>query len=867
MGILCGGCLGTSHDRLPLIGRERELESIATVIGTDSSVVLLGAAGVGKTRLAREALHHRRRAHQWVVGTRAAASIPLGAVSHLLPDGGQPGDTASLVRAVAARLTAQPGVVVGVDDAHLLDDASVALLHQLVLCRAATVVATVRTGDPGSDPLLALWKDTGERLTVHPLPDEAVDLLLAQALPGPIDPISRRHLRRLAAGNPLLLRELLADARQSGTLATREGIWHWRGPGPAGARVGDLVLTRVRELDKAARAVLEIVACGEPLALSVVERLAGTAAVDAAERSGMVVAERSGDRTVVRLAHPLYGEGLRSAMPVARARAIWRDLAVDMAVRPMRRRDDVLLAGVWELQSGTVRRPDVLLAAARQAMARFDLALAERLARASRSAATAARGSGGEREADWLLAEILQFRGRGTEAAAMLPDHGSTVADPARAVTRAMILYWGLGQREDAEKALDASDTAEATRSWIMLFDGRCREALGAAESVLRAPDSGDQAVIWAAMGGGFAAGLLGRTDRAAAIAEQGRAVADAHAEQYPWGQAQVAYGLCMARFAAGAVGAAREIADAGYGAAVARDARAMAGLWAAFRGVVAKAAGRIVDAGDALREAVVLLEDGDTYQVTRVILAELAGAYALAGDATAAANCLARADAMRAPVNRLFHAWMELDRAWATAAGGARSAAATLALRAADLARRTDQPTIEAICRYDAARLGEAARVQQRLHVLAGEVDGEFVAVLAGAARALAGRDGAGLDRATGQFGEHDHRLLAAETATAAAQAYRRDGRVGLAHRAAERAATLRAGCQGARTPLLDLDGPASVLTPREREIATLAIGLPSREVARRLGVSVRTVDNHLARIYQKLGITGRAELRAIIR
>ena len=853
------------------MGRDGELGSIAAALAAESTVVLVGEAGVGKTRLAHEAVHRRSGEfrHEWVVGTRAAASIPLGAVSHLLPEGVQPRDTGGLVRAVAARMAGPVRVLVGVDDAHLLDEASAALLHQLAVRRAAGVVATVRTGEPASDALLALWKDIGERLTVRPLPDEAVDQMLAQELAGPIDPISRRRLRQLAGGNPLLLRELLADARQAGTLSEYEGVWRWRGPVPSGARVGDLVAARLRALDPAARGVLEIVACGEPLRLSVVERLAGPVAVEAAERSGMVVAERSGARTALRLAHPLYGEMLRAAMPVVRARAIWRVLADELAAGPMRRRDDALLAGVWELQSGTVRRPAVLLTAARQAMARFDLTLAERLTRGARAAAT--EGPSVEREADWLLAEILQFRGRGTEAAAVLPDHAPAVSDPTWAVTRALILYWGLGEREKAEKALDKPDTedggrdlVEATRSWIVLFDGRCREALAVAESVLYAPESNDQAVIWAAMGGGLAAGLLGRTELAAAVAARGAAVAEAHRDLYPWGRAQVGYGLCMARFAAGELRAAQDLADAGYRAAVASEALAMAGLWAAFRGVVAKAAGRVTDARDALREAIVLLEDGDTYQITRVVLAELAAAYALAGDAAAAQECLARVDGAKAPANRLFGAWAELARAWAAAAADSWSAAVDLASQAADLARDTEQPTIEATCLYDVARLGKATRVTARLRTLAGEIGGVSVA-LAAAAEALAARDGGALDEVTELLGGHGYRLLAAETATAAARAHRRDGRTSRAHRSTERAAALLAGCQGARTPLLDLDGLTTVLTPRERQIATLAADMSSREIAGRLGVSVRTIDNHLARIYQKLSITSRADLRDI--
>jgi DNA-binding CsgD family transcriptional regulator len=51
--------------------------------------------------------------------------------------------------------------------------------------------------------------------------------------------------------------------------------------------------------------------------------------------------------------------------------------------------------------------------------------------------------------------------------------------------------------------------------------------------------------------------------------------------------------------------------------------------------------------------------------------------------------------------------------------------------------------------------------------------------------------------------------------------------------------------------------------LTRREREIAHLvANGQTSREVAESCFLSVRTVENHLARIYDKLGVRGRNEL-----
>ncbi len=50
--------------------------------------------------------------------------------------------------------------------------------------------------------------------------------------------------------------------------------------------------------------------------------------------------------------------------------------------------------------------------------------------------------------------------------------------------------------------------------------------------------------------------------------------------------------------------------------------------------------------------------------------------------------------------------------------------------------------------------------------------------------------------------------------------------------------------------------------LTKREREVAVLAAGgITSKDIADRLFVSVRTVDNHLGRVYDKPGISSRAE------
>ena len=281
----------------------------------------------------------------------------------------------------------------------------------------------------------------------------------------------------------------------------------------------------------------------------------------------------------------------------------------------------------------------------------------------------------------------------------------------------------------------------------------------------------------------------------------------------------------------------------------------------------MAKAEGRIATAEAWLREAVALLDEQDPYRFMRWCLAELASVAALTGDQKAAAGWLDRADARAGEANRYFDPWVELDRAWVAAAAGELTRAAQLATRAAELAGASGQLTLEAVALHDVARLGDPGRVRERLEELAGRLEGRLAPVLASSAAALAAPDGAALDRVAAAFEDLGALLLAAETAAAAARAHRAAGRDARANAARERTATLAAACQGARTPGLGIDAATSALTPREREVAMLAAAdTSSREIAARLGLSVRTVDNYLGRAYAKLGVSNRAQLGAVL-
>jgi DNA-binding CsgD family transcriptional regulator len=137
-------------------------------------------------------------------------------------------------------------------------------------------------------------------------------------------------------------------------------------------------------------------------------------------------------------------------------------------------------------------------------------------------------------------------------------------------------------------------------------------------------------------------------------------------------------------------------------------------------------------------------------------------------------------------------------------------------------------------------------------------------MATLAAALRAGDAADD--LDAASETLDRTGYTLPAAEAAICAYTRHARAGRRVRASRSLLRARALADECAGARTPLLALDGVGTVLTPRELQVARLAAaGKTASVIAAQLGLSPRTVNNHLARTYDKLGTRGRGELRVV--
>ncbi|MEV6497104.1 LuxR family transcriptional regulator AbsR2 [Streptomyces prunicolor] len=296
----------------PFTGREDELELIrGSLTAGRPGIVVTGPAGRGKTRLMTEAVRGSDCAR--ITGTPETRSLPFAAFAHLLPE------SVTLHRAV--QLLSGVRLLL-VDDAHLLDDSSAALVHQLAVHGRTRLVVVVADGHPVPGAVSRLW--TGEllpRLALEPLPREETAQLLALGAGGPLEPLTVNRLYALCQGDLRLLRDLFGAVREGGLLtrATDFDEWTWRGPVPVTATVRERTAQVLAHTGPEERESLERLAFAEPLAaplddfdLDLLERLETEALI------------RVDDQGAVRLAHPLHGPALRAAAGRLRARRLAR---------------------------------------------------------------------------------------------------------------------------------------------------------------------------------------------------------------------------------------------------------------------------------------------------------------------------------------------------------------------------------------------------------------------------------------------------------------------------------------------------------------------------------------------------------------
>ena len=914
-------------DVAAIVGRERELDQIDAFISGDGprgTLVVVGDPGIGKTTLWEFALARARAAGLQVLSTsgRAAeAKLSLTGVFDLiepvaddvLPELPEPQRVALEVtllrsgsqnrrpgpRTLATALlnalrtvASTESLLIAVEDAQWVDESSQEALAFAIHRLAGADVRVLVTSRTDASPVVAeaANREGAMRLELAGLSLGATRRLLAERL-GVILP--RRVLvavHTAADGNPLFVLEIGRQLAERGPTTVNE-------PLPIPRDLASLVGGRVAALPDRTRELLLAAALSSQAHAEPLRALFGRSLeddVEPAEREG--VAFLRGERFV--FAHPLHAAAVVDSATTAERRRMHERLAEAADVLEERGRHFALsVEGRDERAAVTVHE------AAREALSRGAVTAATELAELAVALGREDSVDQPQRLLD--LATFLRLAGepaRGHEVLAGAAGwDGWTPTLEARGRAQLLLAtYWADGATaavELGERMLQRDVLADEVRAAVHTYLGGCCEfdlerssrhiaaALDLLERPGADPDPGTLAHALAIrvrngvlLGDGLDATLLARVafldaelppERFATEAMSPYlAVLHKHVDDLDTSRARLQSLL-------------DEAADTGndVGEMVARMHLALTELWA---GDLDAASGHLDEVDDLVEEhgsrnvfvlsarALVAAHQGEVDTV-RSVAALLEAEHGAAGAEVYGIYLAAGVGLLELSLGEIEQADGTFRRLLAVLdAGGHREPgifkvhanAGEAAIGVGDLERAE---AIAALLAAHAERTGHgwSRASSERLRALLAAARGDADTALAHAEQARAGYEAVAMP------------LERARTVLIMGIIERRARRRARARELLDQAASefdrlgARLWADRARAELGRVSGraprDARELTPAEAQVVELAAeGLPNKEIARRLFVTVHTVELHLSRAYTKLGVRSRTQLAA---
>lgn len=246
------------RDDARFVGRDRELvrlrELYARVVAGEGSglVTIVGEPGIGKSRLAREALARLTPEPTLLVGRCPpyGEGVTFWPLRELLRQAGRDGELSgsshevfATVRQLLVELAEDRPVVVAFDDIHWAEPTFLDLVEYLAARLGEARVLLVCLTRPQLGEQRPTWlQPPAELLLLEPLSDADTELLL-ESLGAP--PALRARIAETAEGNPLFVEQLAAITDESAATVVMPGS------------IRGVLHERLDRLDRAERAVLE----------------------------------------------------------------------------------------------------------------------------------------------------------------------------------------------------------------------------------------------------------------------------------------------------------------------------------------------------------------------------------------------------------------------------------------------------------------------------------------------------------------------------------------------------------------------------------------------------------------------------------
>jgi DNA-binding CsgD family transcriptional regulator len=906
-----------------IVGRHDELAVVSRFLRDDFGAVALtieGEAGIGKTTLWRTGVAMAQERSYTVLSCRPSAAevrLSYAALGDLLvdvlPDAlprlpepqrhalavslalEEPGPRAPDRRVIALALlsvlstVARDGpVLVAIDDVQWLDRPSAAVLEfvgrRLEGGPVKVLLAERREAAADASPLVqAFPEEMRAKLVVGPLALGALHRIITSRLGVSLPRPSLVRVHEITAGNPFYALEI-AKPLSDGSIGYDD-------PLPVPATLLDLVARRLAGLPRRMRAVLEVVAMLSDPTVTIVEAALPSQdtrlTVDRGISAGLL--ERRGDR--IRFTHPLLAVAVARELDPARRRRLHRKLA-QLLSDPEERARHLALAATGPSDEAA----QALDVAAQHAAARgspttaFELAdLAVALTPPNRPAETHRRRiasavhripAGDKVGARRTLEQLIDELPAGGRRAEALFHVSRTRLDDVDAQRRLA----AQALQEASDEALRIRILQQLSNSSLLVGDmaaalAHARAAFEAAEVIgddWLFASSAAQLGVLETFDGDVTPGLL---ERAVEIEPN----TDYLAPKYQSPTLALGHRL---QFQGTRLDTARELllrADTSARAHGDHGSRPWLHL-----AELEIAAGEWERATAYAVEGYEIMEQYDAPQAQSALLYAWALARTYLGDVEQARALAERGLALARSTKSVNHeinnmrvlGFLDLSLGDAEAAAAhllpVVSRSAAMRYGRAGVARRLPD-AVDALIM--GGQLGHARRLLEQLELLAREL--EFPAVKAAALRSrgllrAAEGDPLGALEPLERALELDERsplpFERGRTLLALGETRRRAGRKRAAREALHSAVAIfdqlgaRLWAARARAELGRISGRAETsdaLTGTQARIAELvAAGRTNREVAAALFVSERTVEGHLTRIYDKLGVRSRAEL-----
>jgi DNA-binding CsgD family transcriptional regulator len=901
----------------PLLGRDAEIELLAALLDGiqegGGALVLSGEPGIGKSRLLAVAAGFARERGFTVLsaaGVQSEAHLPFAGLHQLLrPLRFRAADLPAAQRAAldaALGLGQEPAperfriamavldllcevatggpLLVLAEDAQWLDRPTtevLAFVARRLQSDPVVLLAAVREGYP------SLLVDAG--LPQHRLgglaPADAMTLLDASAQQ--LSPAIRDRLLSEAAGNPLALMELPITAA-------------WREPSAPGSlpltqRLEQAFAARVSDLPEETRLLLLVAAHSDDERLSDIVDAAGAVA---GSTLGLDLLEPAAEAAIVdldlysvRFRHPLIRSAVRQSASLLRRRRVHEALAEVLRAEPDRRvwHRAALISGTHEQiadeleeAAGRARRRGALAVAVTALQRAAELSPPRQRARRLLAAAELAFELGQRDLVMPILREVEHLdpdpveRARATWIDEVV--HTRPLGDASRAASLIAAAEQA-GQAGDRDLQLDMAWLV-ALRAWMVDPAPTARRVLIEAADRLGDPESADLRILAIqayADPFGKAPAVLQRLREAAQDVHR-----DTEAARF-LGPAAVAVGAfdIAATFLGEAVEGLRTQGRLGHLPRMLTLQGNMAARVADW--------GVAIPAAEEARRLATELREPQWVAAADTVDSIIAG---IRGDQDAAERAAARAERIAVPTGaNITVAFAQSGRILAALGAGRHPDAYQAAERLFDPASPAHHPIVACWLIGDFAeaalhtgRISEARGRVKQVEAASGDIPGTCIAVGLLHARALLAQDP---EEAAGRFGEalgadltrwplQRARLLLAygqwlrrQRRIADSRAPLRDARdafdaMGCAAWGDQARRELRASGESSRRRDL---AASDQLTAQELQIAQLAAqGLSNRDIAQRLYLSHRTIGTHLYRIFPKLGITSRGELRSAL-